>query len=299
MNQANYDQQNQVKASFNSIYSEPTPHHYLRRMLALDYKMADQMKSYLSATVDMVTDFQSTAMVLDVGCSYGISAALLKTGCSYRDLTEFYLQEASSEYDGCVVSTQRWLETHATRQNVKVVGLDSSAPAIKFAVSSHMIDEGIARNLEEENSKLTDDEARLIRECNVLMSTGAIGYVTEKTLDVVLDEFDKNSTFKPRGGGVVLMSVLELFDLVPIEKVFTNHGYLFRKLPIRIPQRRFVDEEERNGILETLKQRNTLTDAQRSEHQMFANLCIAAKPERLKSFTKCISDANHAYSLPA
>ena len=297
MHQVNYDQQNQVKASFNSIYSEPTPHHYLRRMLALDYKMADYMKSYLSATVDMLTDLQQTATVLDIGCSYGISATLLKTGCSYRDLTDFYLQETSSEYDDCVASTQRWLETHAARQNVKVVGLDSSAPAVKFAVSSHMIDEGIARNLEEENSKLTDDEARLIRKCNVLISTGAIGYVTEKTLEIILDEFGRTSILEP--AGVALMSVLELFDLLPIEKVFTNHGYLFRKLPIRIPQRRFVDEEERNGILEMLKQRNMRTDAQRSEHQMFANLCIAAKPERLKSFTKCISDANHAYSLPA
>ena len=297
MNQANYDQQNQVKASFNSIYSEPTPHRYLRRMLALDYRMADYMKSYLSAAVDMLTDSQQTATVLDIGCSYGISATLLKTGCSYHDLTEFYFQTANLEYDDCVVSTRRWLETHATQQNVKVVGLDSSVPAIKFAVSSHMIDEGIARNLEEENAKLTDDEAHLIRKCNVIMSTGAIGYVTEKTLDIILDEFDKTSNCEP--DKFALMSVLELFDLLPIEKVFTNHGYLFRKLPIRIPQRRFVDEEERNGILETLKQRNTLTDAQRSEHQMFANLCIAAKPERLKSFTKCISDVSHAYSLPA
>ena len=47
------------------------------------------------------------------------------------------------------------------REDVEVVGFDSSEEAIRFAAASHMIDEGIALNLEEEKSALTAGEAHL------------------------------------------------------------------------------------------------------------------------------------------
>ena len=164
----------------------------------------------------------------------------------YRDLAEFYAHEASAEYASCVVESQRWLDSHAMREDVEVVGFDSSEEAIRFATASHMIDEGIALDLEEEKSELTADEAHLIQECGVLLSTGAIGYVTDKTVNPILDEFGNNA----RGalGPVAVMSVLELFDPAPIAEAFTEHGYRFGQLPVRMPQRRFVDEEERECI---------------------------------------------------
>ena len=292
MNQDDYDEQNRVKASFDAAYTAQTPHRYLHNMTAVDYRMADYMSPYLSAVVDASMTSQELVKVLDIGCSYGISGALLKTDCAYRDLVEFYRQEASSEYASCVVESQRWLDSHAIREDVEVVGFDSSEEAIRFAAASHMIDEGIALNLEEEKSELTADEAHLIQECNVLLSTGAIGYVTDKTVNPILDEFGNNA----RGalGPVAVMSVLELFDPAPIAEAFTEHGYLFRQLPVRMPQRRFVDEEEREGVFETLRQRGVQADALDSEHQMFAGLCIAAKPERFDALTECVTDVLHA-----
>ena len=231
-------------------------------MTAVDYRMADHMNPYL-----------------------------LKTDCVYRDLAEFYRHEASSEYALCVVESQRWLDSQAMREDVEVVGFDSSEEAIRFAVASHMIDEGIALNLEEEKSELTADEAHLIQECDVLLSTGAIGYVTDKTVNPILDEFGNNA----RGalGPVAVMTVLELFDSAPIAEAFTEHGYRFGRLPVRMPQRRFVDEEEREGVIETLRQRGVNTDSLESETQMFAGLCIAAKPERFDALTECVTEVLH------
>ena len=288
MIRTDYDQQNRAKASFDAAYSAQTPHRYLQNMTTVDYRMADSMNPYLSAIVDASMPPQEPVKVLDIGCSYGMSGALLKTDCTYRDLAEFYRQEASSEYAACVVESQRWLASHGMRGDVEVVGFDSSQEAVKFAAAAHMIDDGIALNLEDEKSELTHDEAHLIQECDVLLSTGAIGYVTDKTVNPILDEFGTNASGSL--GPVAVMSVLELFDPAPIAEAFTGHGYRFGHLPVRMPQRRFVDEEEREGVIEALQQRGLPADALKSEDQMFAGLCIAAKPERFDALTECVTD---------
>ena len=107
MNQADYDEQNRAKASFDAAYTAHTPHRYLHNMTAVDYRMADYMNPYLSAVVDASMTSQELVRVLDIGCSYGMSGALLKTDRTYRDLVEFYRQEASSEYASCVVESRR------------------------------------------------------------------------------------------------------------------------------------------------------------------------------------------------
>ena len=288
MNQSNYDEQNRVKASFDAAYTALTPHRYLHNMTAVDYRMADYMNPFFTAVVDASVTPTEPVQVLDLGCSYGVSGALLKTDCSYQELAKFLRHETSSEYSLCVAESKRWLESHAGREDVEVIGFDSSAEAIRFATASRMIDEGIARNLEENESELTEDERILIRQCDVLLSTGAIGYVTEKTVSPILDEFGHDA----RGllGAVAVISVLELFDPEPIAKSFTEHGYRFGQLPIRIPQRRFSDEEEREGVLETLRDRGKPTAIQESEGQMFASLCVAAHPQWFEVFAKRMNE---------
>ena len=288
MNQGDYDEQNQAKASFDEAYTGRTPHRYLHNMAAVNYQMADYMNPYLSAVVDASITSQELVRVLDIGCSYGMSGALLKTDCEYNDLTEFYRTEASSEYASCVIESKQWLKLHATRKDVEVVGFDSSKEAIRFATATHMIDEGIALNLEEEKSKFTADESRLIQKCDVLLSTGAIGYITDKTVNPILDEFGNNA--HGALGPVAILSVLELFDPASIAEAFTDHGYRFGQLPIRIPQRRFVNKQERKGVFETLRQRGEKIDALKFEQQMFASLCIAAKPKRFKALSKCVNN---------
>ena len=292
MNQGHYDEQNRVKASFDAAYTAPTPHRYLHNMIAVDYRMADYMNHFLSAAVNASMTPAEPVRVLDLGCSYGLSGALLKADCSYQELAEFFRHEASSEYASCVVECKGWLELHAAREDVEVVGFDSSVEAIRFATASRMIDKGIARNLEGNESDMTEDERSLIRRCDVLLSTGVIGYVTEKTVDPILDEFghDAGGALGP----VAVMSVLELFEPEHIAESFAEHGYRFGQLPVRLPQRRFVDEEEREGVLKTLRDRGQRTATLGSEDRMFASLCVAAQPESFDVFTKQMTEVGEA-----
>ena len=297
MNQSNYDEQNRVKASFYATYAALTPHQYLHNMTAVDYRMADYMNPFLTAVVDasVSPSPQRPVRILDLGCSYGVSGALLKTDCSYQELAKFFRYETSSEYSSCVTESRRWLESHVAREDVEVVGFDSSAAAVRFATASRMIDKGITRNLEENESELTEDERSLIRQCDVLLSTGVIGYVTAKTVSPILDAFGHDA----RGplGAVAIMSVLELFDPEPIAASFAEHGYRFGQLPIRIPQRRFADTEERERVLEALRDRGEPTAVQDPEDQMFARLCVAARPQSFEVLSKRMNEV--AEALPA
>ena len=299
MSQSNYDEQNRVKASFDAAYTALTPHRYLHNMTAVDYRMADYMNPFLTAVVDASVSPppppQRPVRILDLGCSYGMSGVLLKTDYSYQELAKFFLHEASSEYSSCVTESKRWLESHVAREDVEVVGFDRSAEAIRFATASRMIDKGITRDLEENESELTEDERSLIRQCDVLLSTGVIGYVTEKTVSPILDEFG-NDVRGPLGP-VAIMSVLELFDPEPIAESFAEHGYRFGQLPIRMPQRRFAGEEERECLLETLRDRGEPTAVQESEDQMFASLCVAAHPQSFEVLAKRMTEV--AEALPA
>ena len=286
MKHSEYKDQNLAKASFEASYTADTPHRYLQKMTAVDYRMADCMNPFLSAVVKASINSQEAVKVLDVGCSYGMSGALLRADCTYKDLVEFYEKQASVEYGPCVAESRDWLNSQTKRQDIKMVGFDSSEEAVRFAVDSHMVDEGIAVDLEKLESSLTVDEACLIQKCDVLLSTGAIGYVTAKTVDPILDEFGRTGCGAL--GPVAVLSVLELFEVAPIARAFVEHGYRFEQLPIRMLQRQFVDEEERYRLSEVLRQRGVQVGTLESENKMFANLCIAAKPERFHALAECV-----------
>jgi SAM-dependent methyltransferase len=295
MTQADYEEQNRAKASFDDTYMAPTPHPYMCKMGAMGYRMAEYMHPFLSAVVDASANPDAPVKVLDVGCSYGMSGALLKTHCTYEELAAFYTRDAIVEDPACVTASRQWLQAHHAHTDVEVVGFDSSEPAIAFARASKMIDDGIVQDLERDESSLTSEETRTIQECDVLFSTGAVGYVTNKTVSPILDEIGHEG--HGALGPVAVMSVLELFEPKVIAETFTKHGFRFAQLPIQMPQRRFVDTAERDRVLETLQQRGLTTDVQEAENKMFAVLCVAAKPEHLDALTLCVTDISD--ELPA
>ncbi|MDA1315651.1 MAG: hypothetical protein O2968_20180 [Acidobacteria bacterium] len=97
-------------------------------MAAVDYSMAKQMNPFLCAAVDASSDDAPSLRVLDIGCSYGMSSALLKSDYKFDDLIDFYESDASEQYTECVKETRHFLRKHRTREGVKVVGFDQSRP---------------------------------------------------------------------------------------------------------------------------------------------------------------------------
>ena len=171
-----------------------------------------------------------------------------------------------------------WLNVTLPACDVRCVGLDSSQPAIRFGLDAGLLDGGIARNYEENGGQPTEEERSWFRSCNLMISTGAIGYVSERTLGVVLRELwkDHPGDFGP----CAVFTILRMFDSKPIGSAFEAHGFSMCAVPeARLPQRKFADAREREEVLSLLRYRDIDTTEWEEQGKLFADLYVAAPPE--------------------
>lgn len=273
-----YDTANEAKASFDEVYSSPTPHAYVALMAQNGYEIGEQARPYCAAAAELLREHNGDAwpvQMLDVGCSYGIGSAFVKYGCSFDEIVAFFAARAPREYHAACEAMRIWLNIAPPACDVRAVGLDSSKPAIRFAVDAGLLDGGIARDFERPGTSPTEDECAWFRSCNLLISTGAIGYVTERTLDKVLLHLGKD--YPGDFGPFAVVTILRMFDISPIETVFEERGFTFGPVPgVRLPQRRFTDGEERQKVLSLLHDRGIDTREWEDRGKLYADLYIAA-----------------------
>lgn len=288
--ETDFERENEAKADFSSIYTAATPHSYLGEMANLGYQIGEQAKPYLTAAAEFLRDrddCDEPVRMLDLGCSYGVASALVKYGCSLEELLAFFDSRAPEAPGPCVHSTARWLRAAPPHQDMDVVGLDSSGPAIAFGTAAGLLDEGIACDLEQPNTLLTTEERRVVRESNLLASTGAVGYVTERTFSHLLADLGQGhpGSFGP----AAVLTVLRMFDIDPIKRSFDDAGFRFEPLPgVLLPQRAFANEREKNEILTILHERGVDTEGAESDGVLFAEVWLAAPPEGFDDFRRCM-----------
>ena len=277
-----YDNENQAKVSFDDVYTAPTPHAYIASMARLGYEIGEQARPYCAAAVDLLRERSRDAwplQMLDVGCSYGMGSAFVKFGCSFDEMVAFFSSRAPKEYNAACEAMRRWLNVTPAASDVRVVGLDSSELAIRFAVDAGLLDGGLARNFEQPNAVPSDEERAWFRSCNLLISTGAIGYVTERTFEAILPHLGKDhpADFGP----VAVVTILRMFDLSPIKDVFEAHGLTFGPVPgVRLPQRKFADLQECRKVLALLHDKGIDTREWEDRGKQHADLFIAAPPQQ-------------------
>lgn len=281
-----YAQENEVKADFNNVYVMPTPHSYISTMSDHGYQIGDEARPYFTAAAELLGELNQEAWpvhMLDIGCSYGIGSALVKYGCSFDEIVSFYSSRAPMNYASCCDVMRMWLNVTPPACDIRCVGLDSSAPAIKFALDSGLLDGGIARNYENGASKKQlSNEIAWYRSCNLLVSCGAIGYVTSKTLDAVLPHLGKDHPGSH--GPLAVMTILRMFDTKAIAAAFERFGYRFGVVPgIALKQREFIDNQEKNKIIELIHGMGISTRGLEDTGELFAHLYIAAPHDQFSS----------------
>src|ERR1700683_565410 len=82
-----------VKHDFTDAYNAPSPRPLFKVYRNLDYKVPYHIEHFLAALTRFarrVNEAQSTRLV-DIGCSYGINALMLKHGCRYTGIAETIL----------------------------------------------------------------------------------------------------------------------------------------------------------------------------------------------------------------
>ena len=263
---------NASKANFDDIYLQDDPRGYFSVLGALDYIIPDVaapvIRQILAARKRR---YDTIPTVLDIGCSYGINAAVLRYPLSFRRLRRRYANPdmAALSADDLARLDRNYYAAWPQTGSARFIGLDVSAPAVRYAVSVGLLEEGVVANLE--TSAPPPHDIERLRRADVILSTGCIGYVTERTFHAVLGEMDHAPW--------VVSFVLRMFPYDAIAEALARHGLVTERLAgATFVQRRFRDIEEFTRCLGTLEKLGIDTAGLESEGRFQAELFVSRPP---------------------
>ncbi|AZN99339.1 class I SAM-dependent methyltransferase [Mesorhizobium sp. M9A.F.Ca.ET.002.03.1.2] len=183
------------------------------------------------------------AKVIDIGCSYGVNGALLKHGLSMDELYRLY-EAAEAGDPGKLLQRDRDLYAEPADAALEMVGVDPAHRALSYAVDAGMLDAGVATDLEKDDP--TPQDTAAIENADLIISTGCVGYVTETSLERLLETSLDSRPWMAH-------FVLRMFDFGASEEMLSRHGYVTEKLEGLFRQRRFASAEERQHVLDNLR----------------------------------------------
>ncbi len=270
--QRDFNTINLSKAVFEDIYIQDDPRAYFSTLGGLDYMIPDVAEPVVR---QILAAWSETAgrdpTVLDVGCSYGINAAVNRYPLGVSDLRHRYSRrEIMGLTSPETMSLDRayfagWPEISRSR----FLGLDVSGPAVRYACAVGLIDQGVVANLEEK--PLSPEDACILGQADVILSTGAVGYVTEKTFAPLVD-----AAATPPW---VISFVLRMFPFDALEAAFAERGMVTERLSgATFVQRRFRDAEEFEKTLAAVEDRGLDTAGLEADGLLQAELFLS-RPE--------------------
>lgn len=237
------------KANFDSVYNGDDPREYYEELGSLGYEIPHHGQQVFSALLDAQAAERgnATPTVLDLCCSYGVNAALLRCDLSMADLVDHY-----RDTDVVDLSAEKLTEVdrayyadHLLSDPPTIAGLDISDRAIGYAQKVGLLQHGAAENLED--SPPSSELARVVAEADLITVTGGVGYITAKTFARLFDASDHSET------PWLAAFTLRRFSYHDIADVLAERGLVTERLIGRtFPQRRFSCDEERDFTLRHL-----------------------------------------------
>ena len=262
---------NEAKANMDQIYDQPDPRAYFRELRKLGYAIPGHAKPIFQKLVSHLRRRPDDKVhILDLGCSYGVNAALLKHDLSMSELYEHWGSKALSEVtpEEVVAHDQRYFGDLDEAEDIEVIGLDQAKSAIAFAEEAGLLDGGLAVNLETE--PLPGPAEEELASVDLVISTGCVGYVTERSFDRLLPAVTQGRP--PWMGNFVL----RLFPFEPIEASLNDWGYVTEKLECQtFVQRRFASAEEQERVLDQLCDRGIDPTGKETEGHLLAEFYLS------------------------
>ena len=264
-----------TKAKFDRVYDDTDPREYFRVLSGLDYVIPDLAKEIFRPLIRRrQAELGRPPQVLDLGCSYGINAALTRYPIGIQRLAERYANPAIAGLD---TKTLAELDGHyfrgwPQRSAARFVGLDRSQAAISYALSVGLLDAGIAADFEE--NEPTAEEARLLGASDMIISTGVVGYISERTFHAILA--GRKSGPPP----LIASFVLRMFPFDRIAEELGQYGLVTEKLEgVTFVQRRFNSTGELEATLGHLERLGIDPRGKEAEGLLHAELFISRPPE--------------------
>lgn len=262
---------NEAKANMDHIYNQPDPRLYYGELRRLGYVIPGLAKPIFRKLVSLRRRNRTEPVqVLDLGCSYGVNAALLKHDLSMSELYDHWNDDACSELAPAEVAARdrHFFADLDGSDDIRVVGLDQAEAAVNFAEEAGLLDDAIAVNLEVE--PLPEAAREGLASIDLVTSTGCVGYVTEKTFERLLPAVAHG---RPPW---IANFVLRLFPYDAIEATLARSGYVTEKLEGRtFAQRRFASADERESMLGQLRARGVDPDGRETEGELHAEFYLS------------------------
>lgn len=285
----------EVKANFDQIYTRDDPREYFRVLHGLDYIIPALARPVFRGICDTLTELRGRPInILDVGCSYGINAALLRSPVSMDRLAQRYadLQACGVSSTEVVALDRRYFASWPRTTDARFIGLDVSTPAISYATNAGVLDRGFAEDLE--NNDPSPQLADALASIDLVISTGCVGYVSEKTFSRVMGAIRVQNPW-------VASFVLRMYPYTPIEDVLTRRALVTEKLEsVTFVQRRFHSEREYLDTLDVLRGRDVDPNGKEAEGLLHAEFFLsrpASERSRmpLESLISVTSGDRHAF----
>lgn len=267
---------NDAKASFDTLYTSPDPRDYFSILGSLDYAIPELAKPVFRRAASAFRKAKGRdATILDLGSSYGINAALFRYPIDVSTLRSRYARPEMMNLPSDEVRSldKSFFSSWPRVRPERLIAVDISQQAVDYALSVGLVDDGVAADLE---GGAADEITRRFRDVDIIISTGVVGYVSEKTFHTLL---------QANGGAPWVISFcLRMFDYTPIAEQLSAFGLVTEKLSsAAFVQRRFQDEEEAGQVLDVLRERGIDPDGLESDGLLMAELFISRPPEDVEA----------------
>jgi hypothetical protein len=270
-----FDDINRAKANLDHIYNRADPRAYFRELGKLDYGIPGAAKPIFQALIAHLQPRSPEPLhVLDLGCSYGVNAALLKCDMTMLDLYERWgrPQQADAAPEQVLERDRRYFDGRDQAHDLKVIGLDQAGQAVAFGEETGLLDGGIVANLE--TRPLSDQAEQDLAPVELIISTGCVGYVTEKSFDRLLPAVSEG---RPPW---IANFVLRMFPFDTIAGSLSGWGYVTEKLDGQtFAQRRFFSDDEQDLVLDQLQDQGVDPSGKEAEGQLHAEFFLS-RPAR-------------------
>ncbi|MGP4027026.1 class I SAM-dependent methyltransferase [Actinomadura sp. 3N407] len=277
------------KISLDHIYTRPDPRAYFSTLRELDYNIPELAKPHFRRIVAEYREARRvpSPTVLDIGCSYGINAALVKYGATMDELYDRYSGHDAHRYTrATLLSRDRELirsgghdvsgehdgyGEHGDR--LRFLGLDASEQALSYALEAGFLDGAVHADLE--NGEPTDEQRAQLAHTDLVISTGCLGYVTERTISRVVDAQEERRPWMAH-------FVLRMFPFDPIAETLAGAGYETVRRDGLFKQRRFATPEEQSLVLDRLAGAGVDPSGLETDGWFYAQLYISKPRDRTR-----------------
>ncbi|PBB31169.1 hypothetical protein [Mesorhizobium sp. WSM3868] len=261
-----------AKYDFTATYNRKWPHAYLRTCLFLDYMLPDRAKPIFER---IFADYRRARnkrklKIIDVGCSYGVNAALLRTDLDLDDLYAAYLDPSGSLSRRQEIEHRAFFRKQGLADEIQFVGVDPSFRAVRYALNLGLLEAGVTADVETRD--LTGEERSALADADILISTGCVGYATEATFARV---YEASASSRP---WVVAFAMhpFRYDDIAAAFRAFSLETRLVERFRQR--QRRFSTSAERGAILKAMAKLGMEDHLERTTGYIYASCYISAPP---------------------